>query len=247
MGRNQAIALPVLLVAALLTSGCGAVQRAGRGPLEGPTHAAPQAAAPGGAPEAAARASEPSTPPKGEAVPAPEATDDSAPVLEPARRWYGWQIIGVDALAITGVALALAREDAALGGASAGLFLAGPLAVHLLNGRSGNAGRSVAARLLVPLAGGGAGMLIGLLVSPFIDCGSGDSVNGLCALDGVAYGGPIGLVVGAAAAAVYDAGFVAYEPLEEEVDADQQSGLTLVPSTGVTVDGNPTFGLAGRF
>lgn len=181
--------------------------------------------------------------------PAPPLPDLDAPgkVTTPApevpEQWYGWQIIPLDILAITGMVVGFTKDNSALMWGGVGLFGAGPPLVHFANGRYSRGGGSFASRIVGPLAGAAVGFYGGLFAIPFIDC-SGDDY-GLCFLAGPIYGAAIGASLVAIAAPILDSGFLAYKPETEPNDA--QTGLLIVPSTGVTDDGQMTFGLAGRF
>lgn len=180
-------------------------------------------------------------PPPPPVAPAPEVpTEVITPAPEPEERWYGWQILGLDALSITGFVLGVTGGDRRLAYASAGVYATAPPLVHFLNGQFARGGGSFAGRTLGPLVGGSVGLLLGIFAIPFVDC-SGD----LCGLYAPAYGGLIGAGAVALATPILDAAFLAWKPVEED-DAEAAS-VRVVPSTGVTDVGDPTFGLAGRF
>lgn len=76
--------------------------------------------------------------------------------LEPVEvQWYGWQIIPLDVVALTGFVLGLVYDEPAAMAAGATLFGVGPPIVHLVNGQTYAAGISAGARILVPAGVGG--------------------------------------------------------------------------------------------
>ncbi len=192
-----------------------------------------------GGPRIGAYASQPA-PPKLELEPTSGA---ATPAPEVPERWYGWQIIPLDVLAITGMVVGFTKDNSALMWGSVGLFGAGPPLVHFANGQFSRGGGSFASRTVGPIVGAGIGFYAGLFAIPFIDC-SGDDF-GFCFLAGPIYGAAIGAGLIAVAAPFLDSGFLAWKPQAEE--GQSETGLMIVPSTGVTDDGRMTFGLAGRF
>lgn len=195
------------------------------------------AASPGGP-----RLAAPLGPPKGPEQEAQSELTASAPPPAVPEQWFGWQIIPVDLLALTGGVLALTKKSSALGWASLGTYVAAPAIVHYVNGQWESGNWSFAARTLGPLAGGVAGFVVGLFAMPFIQC---DGDLGLCALRGPVYGTLAGGVIAAVAASVIDVAVLAHKPdPEAKVEA---SALSVAPAPGVTDDGHLTFGLAGRF
>jgi hypothetical protein len=86
------------------------------------------------------------------AEPIPEATTP----LPPARptmetQWYGWQVLGIDAITIA----------SSVGSISIGapLYVLAPQIAHFANGQIGNMGGSIALRLGLPVLGGAGGYL----------------------------------------------------------------------------------------
>ena len=118
-----------------------------------------------------------------------------------------------------------------MGYAGLAMGLVGPTVVHLLHGQYRNAGLSVGLRLGGPVAAGLAGGAFGALLT------SSEPRSGAL-LVGTVTGG-----LAAVAMVIVDAAVLAWEP---EEGAGGEGGL-LVPTAGVTTEGAPVFGLAGRF
>jgi hypothetical protein len=163
-----------------------------------------------------------------DAQPGATATFVAAPAPAPVTartRWYGWQILLVDAGVIT-AGLAMSDEDSELAGklTLAGLVLSGPI-VHGLNGHGGRALGSLGLRVAFPTAG----LMLGAA-----SCKNDPDSEGLDAWDclgNVAVGG----LVGALTAEVID---VAWGTTFET--------LPVTPVVNATTR-STTLGLAGRF
>ncbi len=78
----------------------------------------------------------------------------------PATRWYGWQVLALDAAGLTAaISLSFNAGDsdeaqALAWGGGAATWLLGPAVVHLVHGRTRAAVSSVAVRAGLPVAGG---------------------------------------------------------------------------------------------
>lgn len=107
-----------------------------------------------------------------------------APVPAPERRWYGWQILFADAMAIAGAFVL--SEEALL----SGYLVSGP-AVHTLHGRPAMGAVSLGLRLVLPVVGG----LIGYSTASCTE------EEWLCGLGHLG----IGMLAGAGTAMVIDA------------------------------------------
>jgi len=157
----------------------------------------------------------------------------------PETRWYGWQTLAPDAVAV-GLAMvaahvgekadqvATARGLLAL---SAGIFLADGPIVHALHGQPGRAGWSLALRLGLTLLGGAAGL------------GVGESCRTQYVYDheGCQFEyGFYGLVFGAATAALVDAAIVGHEPVTARARSAPSIAFTPLRDGGA-------LSLSGRF
>lgn len=100
---------------------------------------------------------------------ATSSTTPYGPTVRLEDRWYGWQIIPLDALAITGFVLGLVYDEPVLVGVSTGLFGLGSPLVHLANGELYDAGLSLGARAIVPAAAFG-GIWLGHEVLDEVGC-----------------------------------------------------------------------------
>jgi hypothetical protein len=139
----------------------------------------------------------PSVPPASNQRPLESAPERS----EPATRWYGWQIVPIDAVALSVIVAELAlgeRATPAPGILALGAYALGGPVVHLAHGRSSTALGSVALRLALPA--------IGALVGSSLENCENDSCTG-----GVptVYGG----LAGAVPAMVLDSALLARAPL----------------------------------
>jgi hypothetical protein len=148
---------------------------------------------------------------------APPTVEASA---EPATRWYGWQILAIDAAAL-GVAAASDGEGAEL--ALTSLVLSGPL-VHAFHGHGGRALGSLGLRLGAPIAGAYA-------MAAMCEAGGGGDDDWGCLGEIV-----LGFGVGAAVAEVYDV----YRA------RDEVGPPRFTPSVRVA-DGGASVGIGGSF
>jgi hypothetical protein len=129
---------------------------------------------------------------------------------EPERRWYGYQTLATDLVSLGAIAGAAATGDGnapkiLAGIGIAGYLLGGPL-VHLAHGQSGNAGKSVAWRLLAP-----AGLtLVGVGFGALLDSGRQKDCSEGC---GKLFLGATGFTAGVAIAIIADAAFISHEPV----------------------------------
>jgi hypothetical protein len=133
------------------------------------------------------------------------------PETETKVGWYGWQILAVDAAALTigGVG----HEHDALVYGAVGTYFAGAPLVHYAHDRPWHAAGSVAMRATFPL--------IGMMITA---SGESHDVSGLSVL--------LGLVVGVGAAMAIDAG-----PMSltfEEKPVTPATGLRVMPSIAAT-------------
>lgn len=161
----------------------------------------------------------------------PTIIQDLSADVKPPRQWYGLQVILTEAVAAVIAVAGFGSETDAMGYAGLAMGLVGPTVVHLLHGRYRNAGLSVGLRLGGPVAAGLAGGAFGALLT------SSEPRSGAL-LVGTVTGG-----LAAVAMVIVDAAVLAWEP---EEGAGGEGGL-LVPTAGVTTEGAPVFGLAGRF
>jgi hypothetical protein len=118
-------------------------------------------------------------------------TEDDRPPPRPKERWYGWQTLLADGAAISIGVAAIAADTPGLFAGSAVAYLLAPPMIHLHHARGGAAGGSLGLRLGGPLLGA------------VIGGGSCEESSGACA--------SWGLVVGAVAAMLIDAGYLAWE------------------------------------
>lgn len=162
----------------------------------------------------------------------PTATAAPAPARTP--RWYGYQSLAVDALAVPLLFVGTAEPNAAaalLGGLA--YLVAGPI-VHGVHRNGGAAGASLVLRLLMPLAGGFAGANIA----------EKDSCA-YCGVGGFAYG----LVVGAGVASIIDGIALGYESPARPAVAPppRASSLSFSPVVSPRREGGVVFGLSASF
>jgi hypothetical protein len=150
------------------------------------------------------------------------------------RRWYGWQVMSADAVAVaagagTGLVVDAAGGDPSSVGSAvfAGGYLLGGPTVHVLQGRYGHAAGSLALRVGGPLLFG----FIGHHLDTSDTGGSGDDLG---------ESARIGVALGTAAALLLDWSSLSWAPVETPRAA------RLVP-TATAGDGRVALGLAGRF
>ncbi|MCB9651081.1 MAG: hypothetical protein H6730_31490 [Deltaproteobacteria bacterium] len=166
----------------------------------------------------------------------------SAPRPPPPERWYGWQLIPMDVLAIAGVIAGFTQDKSELLVGGMALYALGPPAAHLAHGRYAQAGGSLGLRVVAPITAMGVGALGGLVLSPILTCR--DDVGGWCTLGSVVVGGAVLSGIVALMVPVLDASALAWAPDDRE-EEPAQVDLLLAP--GATSDGTFTLGLAGRF
>lgn len=150
-------------------------------------------------------------------------------------RWYGWQIILVDAATI---GISLAAQDGHV--AAVGYLGAAPL-VHLAHLEPGHAGLSLALRAVAPLAGAALGY--GLLSG--VDCNERSS-TGCAAWFGAT---AVGAISGLLAASVIDAALLSSEDVPIERDHARESHarrVRILPSAAPT-NGGAMAGFTGTF
>lgn len=175
---------------------------------------------------------------------APAPTDPDPPPVDepPAREWYGWQTLLVDAGAITAMGIAAHANGNAgtVAGWSSviGYALGSPI-VHGFHGRPlvglGDAGMRVALPLVAALIG----IAIGEASCPPSTSNFLFPNSAFCGLDGMA----VGAVVGAGAASALDAVFLAWERPKRSASVD---GVTWLPAVAVE-RGGAVAGVGGRF
>jgi hypothetical protein len=169
---------------------------------------------------------------------APLASVADTPTAEtPKTRWYGWQTLAVDAVAMTAFAYGIERragdvfssdrggEAFAYGGF--GAYLLGGPAVHMLHDRPGPALGSFGLRVAAPLVGMYAG-------AAMAGCGHGsaDSDGNACGLQESG----IGILVGAGTAIALDAILLAREETSSS-DRPLKSAARPRVSPGVVMTG----------
>jgi len=146
-----------------------------------------------------------------------------AHAAEPEERWYGYQTMGADALAITlliGSSQSYGGTETALLVGATGLYLAGGPSIHLLNEQSSSALISLGVRVGSPLVGAG----LGWAASHFMPYDDGDEV---------VRGMGIGFLLGLLAPMVIDAAALAWKPAAPAPGAALPA-LTWQPSVAVT-------------
>lgn len=182
-----------------------------------------------------------SAPPRPPGIAPPNVSIHPSP--ERASRWYGWQMLPIDAGAATVIVLGVQRDQPAMivgGAALAGL---GPALVHLANGESTHALGSLGLRLGTPVVLGGVLAGFGGLLGAIIPCVGCESTKNLAKDIALVFGAG-GLVTGAVLGPFADDAFLSWKETEPEASGAVQD---LVPVAGIAPDGNPTFGFAGRF
>lgn len=146
----------------------------------------------------------------------------------PERRWYGWQLLAVDAASITSTTVLFVNTPGSSWTVGAGAYLLTGTIAHAVHGNWDAAIMSAPVRALIPFVGG----LVGMGVS----CKG--HTPGAMDDDCAGRGMVPGVFVGAIAVSALEAGLVSYE----KVEAKPQ----LTPTASFSSNG-ATFGLAGVF
>jgi hypothetical protein len=161
----------------------------------------------------------------------PPAPPDAGPP-----RWYGWQGLGCDLVALAFVSAGAALENTpandpyekGLIAAGAGVYLLGGPLVHQLNGNTVAGSKSLALRLGLPLLGAGAGYVLGS-GAPGDD---GPSIQLGLALIGAASGGVVAVLI---------------DDLVLGRDHPRAHGSTWSPAVSPSRSGAMTFGVVGMW
>jgi hypothetical protein len=157
---------------------------------------------------------------------------DTGPSEKRPTSWYGWQTLLADAGAVGLWSLGLATEDEAGGGAIIGagtaVYAFGAPAIHWSHGQVNKGWGSLALRIGLPLAGAGAGMLIGSVA-----CDPSDNEFIPCP---VAVGA-LGFLSGFVAAPIVDAAALAREPVKPSTGPDLQAAFVPTKNGGTLVFG----------
>jgi hypothetical protein len=142
--------------------------------------------------------------------PPPGSPPPPARLPEPEMRWYGWQMLIVDAVVSGVIAYALVKEDRRLGTSAVIGYLAGGPMIQAAHGQPRRVLRSVGARIANPLVFG----LIGVAVG---QCGrDGESHCRSWALGGLLFGMGLGIL---------------YDQAEQSMEPKPVT-LTLAPAWG---------------
>lgn len=167
----------------------------------------------------------------------PARADDGRDAPAPPTRshWYGWQTLGVDALAGVFVpAMALATDARALNLVAAGGYFLGAPAIHFAHDRPWHALGSLGLRATTPLLGAGIGEAIASA-----NCDG----RGLCGIGA----GTVGAIIGAGAAVAIDAAFLAHERVADEPTAAAAAGVHWSALAAPRKEGGFDVGVGGTF
>lgn len=154
-------------------------------------------------------------PPLAAPAPAPR------PRPPPERRWYGWQLITSDSLAVTVIPVLGLLADRNDGAPAAGLtvasYLVAPAVIHIAHGRAGIAAASLGLRLGRPLAG----FLLGAVL---VGKSAGD--EGLSTFVGAGVGAAIGVL----SASIVDAAALSWEnPAPDSDEGAREDARRVAP------------------
>lgn len=171
-------------------------------------------------------------------VPQPTTVDPSTVQSEhrvEAKRWYGWQTLSTDGVAIASFVIAGATNEAnVLPAVGLGTYLFGGPIVHATHGNWGRSAASLGMRTAIPVATGALVYAVNNCESPSNeDAGT----DGWCEL-GRAVGALFGGMVGATVAVALDASLLAWEHEEPRPQ--------FAPALGVTKT-SAWLGVAGQF
>jgi len=163
---------------------------------------------------------------------------------EPERRWYGWQVMLTDGAALA--SLAGSGQSSGWGYLALALYLGGGPVVHFAHENVAIGFASLGVRVVGPLGGALMGALVGALVQ-----GNNCNGDYFCVPPAVV-GLGVGVVVGTLAASIVDIAALSYQKAPVETRAHAVSlGLRLAPVAGLPRDSSghavPTFGVAGAF
>ncbi len=161
-------------------------------------------------------------------------------------RWYGWQSLPIDALAVTVLALsastssdAIFDEGRLLTVGAVGIYLLGGPLVHLGHGHRQRAADSLGLRLGAPLAAGFLGAALGYVTTP--ERGELENRCNDCGALRALGGGMIGVGIGMLASIVIDDFVLARETIPAHAP---RWTLTVAPASA---SGGLDFGVAGTW
>ena len=152
----------------------------------------------------------------------PSLTEPVAPAASGATESYALQTLAMDGASLA--LIAAGSKSGALVGIGIGMYFAGAPGVHLYHHQTGHMGTSLLLRVGLPLIGAMVGHAL-----------TANDTEGDADIAGPA----LGVVVGAAAASLIDAGALARQPVE--------SAPRWTPTIGTTRQGGFTAGIAARF
>jgi hypothetical protein len=178
-------------------------------------------------------------------VPAP------ANATEPATRWYGYQTLGIDLLSGVVIAASFAANSGAGFAFGATVYAVGGPIVQTVHHRGYVPWLDLGVRLTAPLIGA----FLGVVVAGLAGVPGCNNDSGLVALCSAAWGGAIGLGVGAGVAVALDAAVFSREKVPEPAAASRTSpgafDLSLAPMVTINRDDRrnprPIMGIGGTF
>jgi hypothetical protein len=170
---------------------------------------------------------------------------DDAPAAEktPAEpRWYGYQTLTLDGVAL-GVTAAGVAQKSTLPAVGLVTYVVGAPIVHVVHGHGIKALADLGLRVGAPIGGALAGAIIGVAVLPR----SADAFDGLA---NMYYGFVVGGLLGIGSAVAVDAAFLAREDAPKKDKADDASRTSASVQWTPTVAPSPggaTAGVVGTF
>ena len=151
------------------------------------------------------------------------------------KRWYGYQTLIADSLAV-GFGFSARSFDSAGVGLSVGTYLLGAPLVHLAHGKPGMFAASLGSRIVSPALGGATGYAIGVGIA---GCGGGHYCGTPMA------GAAVGFLSGWLAASALDAALFAREAKAEE--AKPWNGKPTIAPTASAGPTGASVGVGGLF